>query len=61
MAKILACLVENVGKLEEFYEKFEDEDEEYFMEEIVQKYHFYTKDEAALKYIKPKAKYTGLI
>jgi hypothetical protein len=46
--------------LGDFYQRLEDEDEEYFMEEIIQKYHYYSKDEAALKYIKPKSKYSGL-
>ena len=50
-----------MGKLEDYFEKFEDEDEEFFMEEIIQKYHNYSKDEAALKYVKPKNRYTGLI
>ena len=41
--------------------KYEDDEEQYFGEEILLKYYFYTKDEAALKIIKPKAKYSGLI
>lgn len=53
--------MEKYGQLEEFFQKFEDEDEEFFMEEILHKYYHYTKDEAALKIIKPKAKYSGLI
>ncbi len=32
-----------------------------FSEEVVHKYYFYSKDENALKIIKPKAKYSGLI
>lgn len=54
-------LVEKVGKLEDYFEKFEDEDEEFFMEEIIQKYHYYSQDQAALRYVKPKNKYSGLI
>lgn len=62
LAIILKAAIENkLGKLDEFYEKFEDEDEEFFMEEIFQKYHNYSEDEAALKYVKPKKRYTGLI
>jgi hypothetical protein len=32
-----------------------------FSEEVIHKYYYYTKDEAALKIIKPKAKYRGLL
>jgi hypothetical protein len=31
------------------------------MEEIIQKYHSYTSDERALKFVKPKKKYTGML
>ena len=62
LALILVKAIENkLGKLDDYFEKFEDEDEEFFMEEIIQKYHNYSKDEAALKYVKPKNRYTGLI
>ena len=62
MALILVKAVDSkLGKLEDYYERFDDEDEEFFMEEILQKYHNYSKDEAALKFVKPKNRYTGLI
>jgi hypothetical protein len=61
LAKILMKLVEKDGKLANFYEKFEDEDEEFFMEEILQKYYHYSEDKDALTYVKPKAKCSGLI
>ena len=61
MAKILACAVEKGGKLEDYHRKYEDDEEQYFSEEILRKYYFYTKDEAALKIVKPKTKYSGLI
>ena len=54
-------LTEKFGKIEDFYEKFEDEDEDGFMTEVLQKYHHYSGDESATKFIKPKAKYFGLI
>lgn len=54
-------LEETKDKLSEYFEKFEDEDEEFFMEEIIQKYHHYSKDEDALKYVKPKSRYGGLL
>lgn len=31
------------------------------MEEIIQKYHFYSENERALKFVKPKKKYTGML
>jgi hypothetical protein len=48
------ALINKFGMLEDYFEKFENKDEMFFMEEIIQKYHNYTKDEAALKYVKPK-------
>jgi hypothetical protein len=55
LAMILAkALINKFGMLEDYFEKFENKDEMFFMEEIIQKYHNYTKDEAALKYVKPK-------
>jgi hypothetical protein len=58
---VLAFAIERGGKLEDYHQKYEDEEEQFFSEEIIHKYYFYTKDEAALKIIKPKAKYSGLI
>jgi len=61
LAKVLQAVLDKEGRLEDHYEKFEDEDEEFFMEEVIQKYHHYSQNEAALKFIKPKNKYSGLI
>ena len=43
------------------YNEDDEEDELYFIEEVFQKYYHYSKDEAALKKVKPKAKLSGLI
>lgn len=43
------------------YNEDEEEDELYFIEEVFQKYYHYSKDENALKFVKPKAKLNGLI
>lgn len=52
------------GTLDEMWRKYnedEEEDELYFIEEVFQKYYHYSKDENALKYVKPKTKFGGLI
>lgn len=61
LAKVLQATLEKEGKLDEYFQKFEDEDEEYFMEEVLQKYYHYSQNQDALKFVKPKAKYSGLI
>ena len=60
-AKVLVMLLEKDGKVGDYFEAFEDEDEEFFMEEIIQKYHFYSQDEGALKFVKPKKRYSGML
>ena len=42
-ALALDALVQKDGKLADYYDKFEDdEDSEFFMEEVIQKYHHYS-------------------
>jgi hypothetical protein len=64
LAQILQLLLEKDGTIDEMWRKYDDdteEDESYFIEEVFQKYYHYSKDERTLKFVKPKAKLTGLI
>ncbi len=64
MAQVLQLLLEKEGTLEDLWKQYNEDDEEdelYFIEEVFQKYYHYSKDEAALKKVKPKAKLSGLI
>ena len=64
MAKILMTVLENDGRIGDFFKKFdedEEEDEVYFQEEVFQKYYHYSQDEKALKWVKPKARLSHII
>ena len=61
---MIQSLLTKDGKIEDFYRKYdedEEEDEVYFLQEIFQKYYHYSQDQSTLKFVKPKAKLSGLI
>lgn len=50
-------MIEKEGKLSDFYIKFnpdEEEDEDFFQNEILEKYYHYSKDEKTIQYIGEK-------
>ena len=64
LAQILQLLLEKEGTLGDMWRSYnedEEEDEAFFIQEVFQKYYHYSKDETALKWVKPKPKLSGLI
>lgn len=64
LAQVLQLSIQKEGSIADFYKNYnndDEEDEQYFLEEIFQKYYHYSKDEEVLKFVKPKAKLSGLI
>jgi hypothetical protein len=51
----------SLGDMWRAYNQDEEEDEGFFIQEVFQKYHHYSKDEAALRWVKAKPKLSGLI
>ena len=62
MAKLLIKIDQKRGtKMRDFYIKFDEEDEKYFMDQVFNKWFFYTKKEKIKQFVGVSSSCSGMI